>query len=238
VNTPSPARGAFTVWRILIRAQLRDQPGRLAVTVIAIALGVALGAAVYLVNTAALNEFGLATKRLVGEADVVVRGSRDGFDERVFTQLAQDPAVDVASPVLELSVALPGRRDTLKVLGLDPFRAASLQPAIIGDIGAGIFDLFHADGIFLSSSAAQALNLKRGDSFPVIVGSQPRALHVRSGSWTSPRRSGPSRRSGGSTGSTCASRRELPSRPTGPHSRARCRRACSRWRRRWNATGR
>ena len=178
MNTPSPARGAFTVWRILIRAQLRDQPGRLAVTVIAIALGVALGAAVYLVNTAALNEFGLATKRLVGEADVVVRGSRDGFDERVFTQLAQDPAVDVASPVLELSVALPGRRDTLKVLGLDPFRAASLQPAIIGDIGAGIFDLFHADGIFLSSSAAQALNLKRGDSFPVIVGSQPRALHV------------------------------------------------------------
>ena len=113
MNGP-PTQGAWTVWRILILAQLRDQPMRLAVTVIAIALGVALGAAVYLVNTSALNEFGLATKRLVGEADVVVRGSRDGFDEQVFTQLARDPAVDIASPVLELEAALPGRRDTLK----------------------------------------------------------------------------------------------------------------------------
>ena len=33
--------------------------------------------------------------------------------------------------------ALPGRRDTLKVLGVDPFRAAALQPALIGDIGDG-----------------------------------------------------------------------------------------------------
>ena len=52
---------------------------------LAIALGVALGAAVYLVNGAALNEFGLATKRLVGEADVVVRGPREGFSEELFT---------------------------------------------------------------------------------------------------------------------------------------------------------
>ncbi|MEA3151525.1 MAG: putative transport system permease protein, partial [Gammaproteobacteria bacterium] len=171
-------RGAFTVWRVLILAQLRDQPMRLGVTVIAIALGVALGASVYLVNTAALNEFGLATKRLVGEADVLVRGSRDGFDEKLFTQLAKDPAVEVASPVLEVEAALPGRRDTLKVLGIDPLRAASLQPAIIGDIGGGIFDLFRVDAIFLSSSAAQAMNLRRGDSFPVIIGSRPTSLHV------------------------------------------------------------
>ena len=172
------AHGAFTVWRILILAQLRDQPARLVVTVIAIALGVALGAAVYLVNTAALNEFGLATKRLVGESDVVVRGPRDGFDEALFTRLARDSAVAVASPVLELEAALPGRRETLKILGLDPFRAAALQPAIIGDIGGGIFDLFKADTIFLSSSAAQRLQLGRGDALTVVVGTQRKSLRV------------------------------------------------------------
>lgn len=177
-RTGASAGGAFKIWRVLLLSQLREQPGRLSVTVLAIALGVALGAAVYLVNSAALNEFGSATKRLVGEADIVVRGPREGFAEDLFAALARDPAVDVASPILELEVALPGRRDTLKVLGLDPFRAAALQPALIGDIGGGIFDLFAKQGIYLSLSAAEQLQLRRGDSLPVIVGNSPKSLHV------------------------------------------------------------
>ena len=172
------SRGAFTIWRVLLLAQLRESPIRLLVTVLAIALGVALGAAVFLVNTAALNEFGLATKRLVGEADVVVRGPREGFPEQLFARLANNHAVSIASPVLELEVALPGRRETLKVLGIDPFRAASLQPALIGDIGSGLFALFQADSIYLSSSAAQELHVARGDSLQIIVGSSPKTLHV------------------------------------------------------------
>jgi putative ABC transport system permease protein len=174
----STSRGSFRVWRILIVAQLREQPARLLVTVIAIALGVALGASVYLVNNAALNEFGLATKRLVGEADVVVRGPREGFPEGLYATLSHYSAVDVASPVLELEVALPGQRDTLKVLGVDPFTAAALQPAVIGDIAGGIFDLLRPDSIFLSSSAAEQLQLRRGDELQTIIGSSPKSLHV------------------------------------------------------------
>lgn len=170
--------GAFSVWRILMVAQLREQPARLLVTVLAIALGVALGASVYLVNTAALNEFGLATKRLIGEADIIVRGPREGFSERLFSDLAREPSIAVASPVLELQVALPGDRETLKVLGLDPFRAAALQPALIGDIGGGITDLLQPNTIVLSSRAALDLHLRRGDALTVIIGSKPQFLRV------------------------------------------------------------
>jgi putative ABC transport system permease protein len=159
-------------------AQVREQPVRLLVTVVAIALGVALGAAVYLVNSSALNEFGLATKKLVGEADIIVRGPHDGFAESLYTTFARDPQVDVASPVLELEAALPGRRETLKVLGLDPFRAAALQPALLGDIGAGIFDLFKSNGIFLSASAAEDLHVARGDALEVMSGSAVKRLRV------------------------------------------------------------
>jgi putative ABC transport system permease protein len=171
-------RGAVLIWRVLLLAQLRESPGRIGITVLAIALGVALGAAVYLVNTAALNEFGLATKRLVGEADVVVRGPREGFSEQLFARLAIEPGVSVASPALELDVALPGRRDTLKVLGVDPFRASTLQPALIGDIGGGIFKLLQPDSIYLSSSAARELKLRSGDLLQVIVGSSAKSLRV------------------------------------------------------------
>jgi putative ABC transport system permease protein len=179
MSGPRVSRGAFTIWCVLLLAQLRESPARLAVTVLAIALGVALGAAVYQVNSAALNEFGLATKRLVGEADVVVRGPREGFSEELFTRLARDAAVSAASPVLELDVAVPGRRDTLKVLGVDPFRAATLQPALIGDIGGGLFALFQPDSIYLSGSAAQDLKLRRGDLLQITVGSSPKALRVQ-----------------------------------------------------------
>jgi putative ABC transport system permease protein len=175
--TTRDSRGAF-IWRVLLLAQLRESPGRLLVTVLAIALGVALGAAVYLVNSAALNEFGLATKRLVGEADIVVRGPREGFPEQLFTHLAGNATVSELSPVLELAAALPGRREPLKVLGVDPFRAATLQPALMGDIGGNVLALFQADSIFLSSSAAEQLHLKRGDVLQVIVASAPKALHV------------------------------------------------------------
>jgi len=174
----SPGRGVLTLGRVLLLSQLREQPGRLAVTVLSIALGVALGAAVYLVNAAALNEFGLATKRLVGDADVVIRGPRDGFAESLYTQLARDPAVRAASPVLELEAALPADRDTLKILGLDPFAAAALQPALIGDVERRALDLFAPDAIVLSNRAAAELNLRAGDRLRVIVGDGARDLRV------------------------------------------------------------
>jgi putative ABC transport system permease protein len=171
-------RGSLRVWRILLLAQVREQPARFLVTVLALALGVALGSSVYLVNTSALNEFGLATKRLVGEADIVIRGPHEGFPEQVFIDLARNAAVSALSPVLELDVALSGSRETLKVLGLDPFRAAALQPAIIGDIGEGVFKLFASDAIYLSSAAAQELKVRRGDLLHVTVGSTAKALRV------------------------------------------------------------
>jgi putative ABC transport system permease protein len=166
------------IWRMLFLSQFREQPGRLTITVLAIALGVALGTAVYLVNSTALNEFGLATKRLVGESDLIIRGTRQGFPEQLFVQLARNPQVSVASPALELDVAVTGHTDALKVLAIDPFRAATLQPELLAEIGAGILPMLEDNGIYLSSSAARRFNAKRGDNLPVTVGSSSRPLRV------------------------------------------------------------
>jgi putative ABC transport system permease protein len=178
MKNAAQASASLTIWRVLLLSQWREQPVRLSVTVLAIALGVALGAAVYLINAVALGEFSLAAKRLVGEPDIVVRGPREGFAEDLFVTLARDPAVNLASPVLELEVALPGRHEALKVIGQDTFRAAAIQPALIGDMAGGSFDLLRPDGIFLSNSAAQQLGLQRGDRLPIIVGNAPKSLHV------------------------------------------------------------
>ena len=178
VPTGGLLRSGLRIWHMLLRAQLREQPGRTLLTVIAIALGVALFAAVALVNATALSEFTHATQRLIGAADVVLRAPGTGFDESLYPTLARDPQVATASPVLELEAALPGRRDTLKVLAMDPFRAATLQVALLAELGPQLVELFAADAAFLSPSAAASLKVTRGDHFNVIVGNQPRALHV------------------------------------------------------------
>src|SRR5436190_17258078 len=69
------------VRRSLLLAPLSQHKGRFALSVLAIALGVALGYAVQLINHAAISEFAAAVQTLSGEADLAVRGPRAGFDE-------------------------------------------------------------------------------------------------------------------------------------------------------------
>ncbi len=178
MSAPGGARGAWAAWRTLTRAQLREQPLRVLATVFAIALGVALGTSVYLVNGAALSEFDLAARRLVGDSDIIVRGSADGFDETLFPALARLAGVSAASPMLELEVALPARHASLKVVGLDPFRAAALQPALMAQIGNDARALFAHDAIILSRTAAEQLQLRRGDLLPIVVGGDLATLRV------------------------------------------------------------
>jgi putative ABC transport system permease protein len=172
-------RGVWVAWRVLSLAQLREQPLRVLIAVLAISLGVALGAAIYLINTASLRAFEQATRSLIGEADIVVRGPASGFDESVFVALAHDPAVSVASPVLELYVA-PARANhpALKLLGLDPLRALALQPQLVGALSGSITSLFAHDAVILSRAAADGLALQRSDELPIVVGASVRSLRV------------------------------------------------------------
>jgi putative ABC transport system permease protein len=171
-------RGGVVAWRALTRSQLRGHPMQLLATVLAIALGVALGSAVYLVNSAALEQFDQATRRLVGSADIVIRGPPEGFDEALFVTLARRAWVSAASPVLDLQLTLPGQAPPLQMLGLDTFRAAALQPTLIGQIGSDVTRLFEPDTIMLSRAAAQALHLLPGEALTVLVGGAPKRLRV------------------------------------------------------------
>ncbi|WP_332675294.1 FtsX-like permease family protein [Aromatoleum sp.] len=102
-----------------------------ALSLVAIALGVALGLAVQLIHTAALDEFGRGMRLVSGEADLQVLGPRDGFGDDLYVSLAQRPEIAEASPILEIEVRLPGREDTLRIFGIDVFRAAAMQSALM-----------------------------------------------------------------------------------------------------------
>src|SRR3972149_1025655 len=86
----------------VLNARVSYQRGRSFLSILGIALGVALGFAVHLINRAAVSELAAGVRTLAGEADLEVRGGRAGFPETVYAQLSRLPGVAVASPGLEV----------------------------------------------------------------------------------------------------------------------------------------
>lgn len=154
-----------------------------ALSLIAIALGVALGLAVQLIHSAALDEFGRGMRLLNGEADLQVVGPRGGFDDAVYVMLAQRPEVAQASPVLELEARLPGREGSLRIFGIDLFRVAQVAPVLMpiamGDGNrAERFAALQSDALFLSAAARSELGIDPGDLLSVQVGTREIPLTI------------------------------------------------------------
>jgi len=181
------APGLGWLWWRVFAGHARAHRLRAVVQVFAIAVGVALGYAVSLVNTAALTEFGAAIREVNGEADASVEGSRAGFDERVFAAVARQPGVALASPVLATDVLVPGREARLSILGVDALRAGRVAPGLMpepvrpGEATDGADDRFalFADGIFLSPAALERFGVRPGDALTVRAGDRDVALKVR-----------------------------------------------------------
>ena len=164
-------------WFALVRGPLRQHPARFALSVLAIAIGVSLGLAVQIINASAVDEFAAASRALSGEADVTIRGPRDGFDENLYPVLARTPGVRIASPVVEVEARLADRDDAIRVLGIDVFRAIPLQPGLIAE-GVDRLDLLRPDTVFLSPIAAAALHANIGDTLRFQVGVGTRSVRV------------------------------------------------------------
>ena len=143
----------------------------------AIALGVALGYAVQLINAAAVNELAQGVKTLSGDADLEVRGPRGGFAEAIYPTIARMEDVAVASPVVEVDAKIAGREASLKIVGVDVFRAGYLQPGLIPN-SADRLDTLRPDALFLSPAAARSLGIAVGDTVHVQVALADVALRV------------------------------------------------------------
>jgi len=139
--------------RLLLLGSHRPR-GRALLSVLGIALGVALGYGVYLVNRAAVDELAAAVRGLAGEADLEVRGGRGGFPESLYPAIARLPGVASVSPGLELDAGLAGTERTIRLIGIDALRER--RP-----------ELLAPDKVLLSAAAAE---LVKGDRLRLVVG--------------------------------------------------------------------
>ncbi|GAC1409848.1 MAG: hypothetical protein NVSMB6_10010 [Burkholderiaceae bacterium] len=166
----------------LLIGEWRAHPLRSVLAIAAIALGVALGFAIELINNAAFNEFSAALKSLSGQADLQVRGVQPTLDENVYARLRAIPGIALASPVLDVDAIVPVEKGSLKVLGIDVFQASKITPDLIGVVADGMpFDTLADDAIFLSPAAMQWLQVRTGDALPLRVGTRTIRLRVAGG---------------------------------------------------------
>ncbi|MEB2348659.1 MAG: ABC transporter permease [Comamonadaceae bacterium] len=146
---------------------LRRHPWRAAAAVVAVMLGVALGLAVHLINASALTEFAQAARAVSGQSDVQVRARQGRLPEALFGEVARNPLVARASPVLQATVSAhaPGGQATLlQLTGADALQLAATAPALLPRPwpDAGRMAPFAPDTVFLNARARQALGLADG----------------------------------------------------------------------------
>jgi putative ABC transport system permease protein len=130
--------------------------------VLGIALGVALGYGVYLVNRAAVEDLAASVRAIAGEADLQVRGARGGFPETLYPRIARLPGVAWVNPGLELDAGIAGTERTIRVIGVDVLRL-------------GKPELLAPDKVLLSPLAAELIT---GKELRLVVGQHTVPLEV------------------------------------------------------------
>jgi putative ABC transport system permease protein len=104
-------------YRLMVRPLLRE-PVRLALTVLAVALGVAVVLAIDLAGNAATGSFHSSMETLAGDNDLEIVAS-GGLPENIFGQLSTHPYPLRLSPRVEDFAVILATKETLPLIGID-----------------------------------------------------------------------------------------------------------------------
>lgn len=179
-RTASDSAGA---WRWLIAGEWRAHPMRFLLAGLAIAVGVALGFAVHVINRSAADAFGEAVRSVSGDADLQVRATTPlGFPEGLYPRIFSLPAVADASPVIQLNARIGDGEARVVLIGLDVLRAVAVTPNLLGrrlgggrdaaaTRGAEADAMLDPGAIYVSQAVLDGTGLNPGDPVPVRVGS-------------------------------------------------------------------
>ena len=168
------------LWRSSFR-YLQQHPWQIGLSLLGVALGVAVVVAIDLANESARRAFVLSTNSIVGRATHQIVGGPNGLSEDVYRTLRTEGRVRALAPVVESDVAAtdyPGR--IFHLLGIDAFAEAPFRPYLgsLGDSTGNDFLQFltqPATGL-IAAETAQQLGLAVGDTLTIRVGNRTHAV--------------------------------------------------------------
>ena len=110
-------------------------------SVLGVALGVAVVVSIDLANTSASTAFQLSAETVTGKATHQVVGTTGSIDEDVYRRIRMEAGVQLSAPVVEGYATLQSSDRTFQVLGVDPFAEGPFRPYVRAGGGGGGIDL-------------------------------------------------------------------------------------------------
>jgi len=182
------------LFQALVLGHLRGNKLRTAVTILAVALGVAIALAIDLANATAVSSFASSVNVISSKVNLQVLGVGRGFDEKTILRVQDVPGVQYASPTIEDSLVVgaksgdPLSGEILHVLGIDLLRplpgdtTAGGLPGTVAESATTSapdpYALVNAHGAFLSERVAAKYHLKVGDPIVGLAGDRSVTLRV------------------------------------------------------------
>jgi len=158
---------------LLPRSSLRyltRHPWLMGLSVLGVAIGVAVVISIDLANTSAERAFQLSAETVTGKATHQVVGAGESLDDDTYRRLRAE-GVRPSAPVVEGYATLARGDRTFQVVGIDPFSDAAFRPYLGtgpgGDLDLGSF--MTQDAALLSAPTAEPLGLSSGDTLQVQV---------------------------------------------------------------------
>jgi len=153
------------------------QPLQVALSILGIALGVAVVLAVDLANHSALRAFELSQQAVTGDATHTIVPAGAGIDESFYRALRVEHGVLQSAPRLTGGVSMSDGT-ALRILGIDPLAAVSVTSREPGaGIDAGTL-LGTPNAVVLTGATATRLGVSTGDALRVDAGGRRHALTV------------------------------------------------------------
>lgn len=151
----------------LILRPLRTEPVRTLLTVLSVALGIAVVLAIELASDAAAGSFRSSLETVAGEADYEVTAV-GGLDERLYAQLSTLPIAIRVRPRLEDHAVMLETKQTMPLIGVDLVAHALDGTSTLGPVSE------HGELILASASGR-----KPGDQVTLRVNDQDHRMTVR-----------------------------------------------------------
>jgi len=170
---------AYVTWK-----QWRQHRLRTTLTLLGIALGVAVFFAVRTANVTLLSSLTTTIEKMAGKATLQVVGNEGGFPEAVWETVKDTPGVHVAQPVIEvLANTAFEDESSLLIIGVDMLGDRELREYQFDEEGSEIADpliaLAQPDSILISRTFADTHNLKDGDKLPLYTSQGKKEFTVR-----------------------------------------------------------
>jgi putative ABC transport system permease protein len=140
-------------------------------SVLGVAIGVAVVVSIDLANSSAERAFRLSAETVTGKATHQVVGATGTVGDEVYNQLRLETGVRPSAPVVDGHAALQGDDRTFQVVGIDPFADAAFRP-YLGTGPGGDFDLgtfMTQDAALMSAPTAEEIGVAPGDTLTVEI---------------------------------------------------------------------